>query len=472
MEFTIHERPADIAEKILLSDPSIVALSIYLWNLQLLQEVVETIALVRPEVTIILGGPEVSFVDSMPPIAKTADYIITGDGEVVLEQLCTALETNQKTESKFIDGGTARLSHVQLPYDLYTDADIANRVVYVEASRGCPFGCEFCLSCLDKKVRRFPQEEFCQAMERLLARGVRQFKFIDRALSLAITPRILELFLSHSQEGLFLHFELVPDHLPQPLFELIKRFPPGAIQLEAGIQTLNDRVASLIGRRQDATKALKTIERLNKETGAHVHADLVAGLPGESVESLALGFNRLLAAGPKEIQLGILKRLRGAPISRHTDEWQMRYNPHPPYEILQNRLIDFATMQGLKRFARYLDLVNNSGNFSSTAELIMNTDSPFHAFAQFSDWIFSKTGQTHAIALNRLAELLFEYLTRVRKIDEHLVANCLFADFAKVGRRSFPGHVETFVTKRIPQQTAISGESLPKRQARHSRSDG
>ena len=106
----------------------------------------------------------------------------------------------------------------------------------------------------------------------------------------------------------------------------------------------------------------------------HIHADLIAGLPGESLESFAAGFDRLIALGPHEIQVGILKRLRGTPIVRHDAEWRMVYNPHPPYEILQNRLIDFATMQKLRRFARYWDLVGNSGNFVETTPLIWSIE--------------------------------------------------------------------------------------------------
>ena len=168
---------------------------------------------------------------------------------------------------------------------------------------------------------------------------------------------------------------MIPDRLPESLREIIARFPPGALQFEVGIQTFNEEVSQLISRRQNYEKLADNFHFLRRETGVHIHADLIVGLPGETLESFAAGFDRLIALGPQEIQVGILKRLRGTPIVRHDAEWQMVYNPHPPYEILQNKLIDFATMQRLRRFARYWDLVGNSGNFIETTPLIWSKSS-------------------------------------------------------------------------------------------------
>src|SRR5439155_19014129 len=165
-----------------------------------------------------------------------------------------------------------------------------------------------------------------------------------------ISQTILEFFLERYQPGHFFHFEMVPDRLPEPLREVIAKFPKGALQFEVGIQTFNEEVGRLIKRRQNYQKLEENLRFLRATTGVYIHADLIAGLPGESVESFAAGFDRLVALGPQEIQVGILKRLRGTPIVRHDTEWKIAYNPHPPYDILQNKLIDFATMQKLKRF--------------------------------------------------------------------------------------------------------------------------
>jgi hypothetical protein len=206
---------------------------------------------------------------------------------------------------------------------------------------------------------------------------------------------------------------------------------------------------------------------LRNQTRVHIHADLIVGLPGETVESFAAGFDRLIALGPQEIQVGILKRLRGTPIIRHDQEWQMVYNAHPPYEILQNRLLDFAMMQRLRRFAKYWDLVGNSGNFVGATPLIWRDESPFTSFLRFSDWLYARIGRTDSIALARLAELLFTFLTGELKLDTTHAAETMARDWQRGGRHDVPEFLREF----LPVENLLRGRteksSLPKRQARH-----
>jgi hypothetical protein len=206
---------------------------------------------------------------------------------------------------------------------------------------------------------------------------------------------------------------------------------------------------------------------LRNETGVHIHADLIVGLPGETLESFATGFDRLVVLGPQEIQVGILKRLRGTPIVRHDMEWRMVYNPYAPYEILQNRLLDFATMQRLRRFAKYWDLVGNSGNFIETTPRIWAADtSAFQGFLRFSDWLYTQTGRTDSIALARLAEMIFEFLTGELKHDTKEAAESLWHDWQRAGRRDPPECIRPFLpSESLQLPRAKTG--LPKRQARH-----
>jgi len=412
LEFDINQRPIDVVEAILRQEPKIVGLGVYIWNATQSLQVVADLKRLRPELTIILGGPEVSYECDQQEIVRLADCVITGEADLAFADACANALTRQRPLPKIIPAPLPDFDRMALPYALYTDTDIAHRVIYVEASRGCPFECEFCLSSLDVPVRNAPLDTFLAAMQRLLDRGVRQFKFVDRTfnLNLKTSTAILRFFLEHHRPGLFVHFEMIPDRLPDALREPIKQFPPGALQFEVGIQTFNEEVAKLISRRQDNTKVEENLRWLRDETGVHVHADLIVGLPGEDVNSFAAGFDRLVALGPQEIQVGLLKRLRGTPIARHDREWAMVYSPHPPYEILQTRLIDFFTMQRLRRFARYWDLVANSGHFIATTPFLRRDGSPFRGFMQFSDWLYARTKQTHSIALARLRELLGQYL--------------------------------------------------------------
>ncbi len=542
-EFDINLRPLDIAEALLAREPKIIGFGVYIWNVTETTEVITAIKRVRPEIKIILGGPEVSYETEGQKIVELADHVITGEADLKFAEVCRVLlatkplpltlsrgereqrkvtaETSERILNlsasglagdgntilplppgegrgeglpKIIPAELPDFSRIALPYDYYTEADLAHRIVYVEASRGCPFTCEFCLSSLDIPVRQVPLDKFLAAMQRLLDRGLKQFKFVDRTFNLNIltSKAILEFFLARYQPGHFYHFEMIPDRLPPELRAIIAKFPPGALQFEVGIQTFNPEIGSLISRRQNYERMAENFHFLRHETSVHIHADLIVGLPGETVESFGAGFNRLIAMEPQEIQVGILKRLRGTPIIRHDAEWQMTYNAHPPYEILQNKLIDFATMQRLRRFAKYWDLVGNSGNFVETTPLfwsvgrdsrrveIANSEerlaetlapptppSPFVNLLRFSDWLYVQIGRTDSIALARLVEKLFEFLTTELKLETTLVAETIWRDWQRGGRRDPPEFLREFLPAETVVRHKAEKSSLPKRQARH-----
>jgi len=471
-EFIINQRPLEIAEKILAHHPRIVGLGVYIWNVSLTTELVALLKKISPEVTVVLGGPEVSYESDQQEIVRLANYTITGEGDLAFPELCRQVFAGTAPASKIIAAPLPDFEKLALPYDEYTEDDIAHRLIYVEASRGCPFSCEFCLSSLDIPVRQAPLDVFLATLDKLLARGVLHFKFVDRTfnLNLATGRRILEFFLERLKPGLFLHFEMVPDRLPPELRELIARFPAGTMQLEVGIQTFNADVATLISRRQDYVRLEDNFRFLRSQTGVHLHADLIAGLPGETLESFAAGFDRLVALGPQEIQVGILKRLRGTPISRHDQAWGMVYSPLPTYEILHNKLLDFPTMQRLRRFARYWDLIGNSGNFVETTPLVWSNEaSPFFSFLRLSDWLFTGEGRHHAIALVTLMELVFEYLTVELHQDAATVAASLWRDFQRGGRGELPPFLRPYLPDaNLSRRTDHQHVRTARRQDRHS----
>lgn len=441
LEFDINQRPTDVLESILRQNPRIVGIGVYIWNVEPATRLVADLKRLRPDITVILGGPEVSYETDRQEIVRLADFVVTGEADVKFAELCGQLLARGRPLMKVIASDLPDFDRMALPYHLYDDADVAHRVVYVEASRGCPFSCEFCLSSLDVPVRQAPVDAFLREMDVLLRRGLRSFKFVDRTfnLNIAVGQAILEFFLARYTPGLFLHFEMIPDRLPESLRGIIRNFPAGALQFEVGIQTFNEEVSKLISRRQDNAKVAENLRFLREETGVHVHADLIVGLPGEDIASFAVGFDKLLAMRPQEIQVGMLKRLRGTPIVRHDAEWGMVYSPNAPYEVLQTKLIDFATMQRMRRFARFWDLIANSGNFVETAPLVWRDASPFASFLALSDWLTERAGKTHGIALNRLTELLREYLTTHVQRSESEVEEHLQRDYERLGRRDVPG---------------------------------
>ena len=456
-EFVIGAKTTEIVERLLAHQPRIIGFGVYIWNVEETTKVVAMLKRVAPQVVIVLGGPEVSFESAEQPIVQSADYLVTGWGDVTFPKLCGEILNGPKPLMKVHAGIQPPMAEITLPYALYSDHDIAHRTIYVEASRGCPFKCEFCLSALDKTAWPFGLDSFLAELEGLHARGARLFKFVDRTFNLNIKTslKIMQFFLdkieANPNDPVYAHFELVPDHLPDALKEGISKFPPGALQFEIGIQSFNPEVQALVSRRQDNAKAADNIRWLCEHSHAHLHVDLIAGLPGEDVASFARGFDQLVALKPHEIQFGILKRLRGTPIIRHTEQYAMVFDPYPPYTILSTSLIDFGTMQRLVRFARYWDLVANSGRFTNTVGVLL-ADAPFDNFMAFSDWIYGKTDATHRIALDKLAALVTQWL-QLRGMSK--------ADAGALVGSDYAGKVDA------PAEKVKAAANVPARQARH-----
>ncbi len=433
-EFVIGAKTTEIVEKLLAGQPRVIGFGVYIWNVEETTRVVAMLKRVAPQVTVVLGGPEVSHESAEQQIVQLADYLVTGWGDVTFPKLCGKILNGPKPLMKVHAGVQPPMAEIAMPYTLYSDHDIAHRTLYVEASRGCPFKCEFCLSALDKTAWPFALDTFLGELESLHARGARLFKFVDRTFNLNIKTslKIMQFFLDKLEadpdDPVYAHFELVPDHLPDALKEGIAKFPPGALQFEIGIQSFNPEVQALVSRRQDNAKAAENIRWLCEHSHAHLHVDLIAGLPGEDVASFARGFDQLVALKPHEIQFGILKRLRGTPIIRHTEAYGMVFDPYPPYTILATRDIDFGTMLRLVRFARYWDLVANSGRFVNTIAAMLG-DAPFANFMAFSDWIYGKTDATHRIALDRLAALVTQWL-QVRGMGKDAAQALVGSDYA------------------------------------------
>ena len=492
-EFTIARKPRDVVNEMLatLGEPlpgavQVIGFGVYIWNVIQTCEVIRLLKATRPAVHVVLGGPEVSHEVSEQDIVRRADFVITGWGDVSFPKLCRALIHGPQPLMKIIMGEEPPLDELTLPYAQYTEADLAHRLLYVEASRGCPFKCEFCLSSLDKTARAFDLDVFLNEMQGLYRRGARNFKFVDRTFNLKIDAsiRILQFFLDRlpapdageSANDLFVHFEVVPDQLPDRLKTMIAQFPPGVLQFEVGVQSFNVEVQQRISRKQDNTKTEANIRWLMTASNAHLHTDLIFGLPGETLDSFATGFDRLHALGPHEIQLGILKRLRGTPIARHTAAYGMVYDPEPPYTVRQTGAVDAATLQRFTRFSRYWDMVANSGRFTQTLSVLLGahplaamsraTPSPFYAFLAFADWLWLTTQKTSGLTPEALVDALFDYLGTHCKLPATPLQQTLLADYLASGARASPASLKGLLPRR---ETPLppGAKTLAQRQERH-----
>ncbi|WP_373998403.1 DUF4080 domain-containing protein [Bdellovibrio bacteriovorus] len=474
MEFTIQKDPRDIAEALLRQNAKIIGLGVYIWNAQESLELVSLLKRISPDTIVVLGGPEVSHESETQKICQIADYTIKGEADFLFYEFCkNALDNGILPETKFISGALPDIKKIKSPYELYTDEDIQNRVIYVEVSRGCPYRCEYCLSSLDKAVRSFELADFLTEMQKLLDRGARQFKFIDRTFNLSPTTctTILQFFLDRIDLGLFLHFEMVPDRLPLEIRDLIKKFPAGALQFEIGIQTWNPEVARLVSRRNDYEKVKDNFRFLAEETGVHTHADLIAGLPGEDLESFAKGFDILAALRPHEIQVGILKRLKGAPIARHDKEWQMVYSDHPPFQILRTKSMNFDTLQVMNRFAKYWDLYANSGSFKKFVNVLREKaqaredKSFFWQFFEFNTFLTQRYAQSFGISQLSLFESAYVYLKEELQWPADEAKALIMEDYSLTGKTDLPKFLKENLVKKTGTKEVTS--AIPKRQQRH-----
>ncbi len=476
LEFDLNTRIPEMVERALQHHPFVIGIGVYIWNVNQVRSFVYHMKQISPETRIVLGGPEVSFEQATITWLAEADHVISGEADLAFHDLCAALlnsHDSKRQPEKWIQAPPPDVNQLTLPYPYYNELDIRHRIVYVEASRGCPFTCEFCLSALEIPVRAFPLEPFLESLQELYDRGLRHFKFVDRTFNLNIATgmAILKFFEMRYEPGLFLHFEMIPDRLPDPLREIIATFPSGCIQFEIGIQSLNKEVSKNIHRRQNQRKLEENIQYLRKHTGVHLHVDLIAGLPGEDMRSFARGFNQLLRLDPHEIQLGILKRLKGTPMTQRETSFSMIYDEEPPYEILQTSHMNFLQIQRIKRFARYWDLIGNSGNFTQTLKLLLGgSKDAFSTFMHLSDWIYQTTeGQRHGIALTRLLDLIFTYCTGTLRMEADIVATTAWKDYHTPNRNDIPKCLRPYI-RDLPNRNKLHpnpASSAQKRQVQH-----
>lgn len=494
----------------------IIGLGVYIWNVAASTALVRALRQARADLRVVLGGPEVSHEWQTQPITALADHVITGWGDVSFARLCRQLLDAAPTDpapDKLLVGVQPPLHEIELPYDEFTDADLAHRQLYLEASRGCPFRCAFCLSALDASAWAFAPERVLAALHALVQRGARSFKFVDRTFNLKMEHAlaILQFFLAQpgaaagvvqaaSAPGWSLHFELVPDRLPERLRAVLSQFAPGVVQLEVGVQTFNPAVQRRIDRRQDNAATESNLRWLRTQTQAHLHVDLIFGLPGETLESFAAGFDRLLALNPHEIQLGLLKRLRGTPLTRLGPEHAMVYDAQPPYTVQSTAVLDDASVQRFVRMARFWDLLANSGRFARTLALLLgtvpspltdatrltrvagldagagldragdldparlNSGSAFWRFMALSDQLWRQLGRGHDLSPEQLLDALADVLGPVWGWTP--VRQTLLADYLASGARASPRSLHGLLPRQRPPQPP-STRTLVRRQQQH-----
>jgi len=411
LEADLSITPLQLASRIIELNPKIAVFSIYLWNVRLIETTARILRTTAPHMKMIAGGPELT---TDYTNADLFEQCIIGEGETALLESCREWLNNSQTVLPGIVKATpVAVDTLQLPFAYYTDEDIANRVIYIEASRGCPYHCSYCTSA-NTGLRLIPLERLLPELDYLWTRGLRQFKFLDRSFtaSLAHSNAVMNFFLERSEPEMRLHFEINTDHLHSETAAMLALFPENALHLECGIQTLNPDVAVKVGRSNNTARTLDNLKFLTSRTGAIVHADLIFGLPGEDESSFAAGFNQLVTTcHPPELQINLLKGLPGTALAENASFYRLKFNTEPPYELLESDCMDFKTLMKIQRFARCRELVHNRGRFADeVAALNRRSSNLYDTWIRLAEFIYDKEGRMYKIDTARLGRYLNDFM--------------------------------------------------------------
>lgn len=433
-EYTIKDDTGRIADELLSFHCEVIAISVSIWNVSQTGELIGLLKQKRPELIIIIGGPEVMyepefFLDQWP-----VDYVISGEGEFVLGELLEAVESGEpfeiagvscrgRIDRTIVRADLHRLAKLPSPYDLPEDReDRQHKLVYFETSRGCPYQCRYCLSSLEKGVRYFPQEYIFENLSRLIAGDVRQIKFLDRTFNLnkIHTSAVFDFLIRQYREDLVCQFEVYADLLDDAAIDFLNRnVPAGYFRFEIGIQSTYEPTNRAVKRKQDFDVLAGNIRKLMAGGKVDLHLDLIAGLPLESRDRFRQSFNDVFRLGAKEVQLGFLKMLRGTSLRREADRYGYVFEGVAPYQIICNDVLSREDVERIQRAEHLLDKYWNSGRFRLTMERIFRDyyrERYFEFFDEFAGFYRQHEFPVRGYQLEDLFGFLYRFLSH-RNID-------------------------------------------------------
>lgn len=417
LEFTINETLMHIFSSIVREVPDVVAFSCYIWNIELVTKLCSDLKKANPDAILIAGGPEVSF-DHGGLLKGCTDYLIAGEGEEKLPFLLRRLNSGDlisSAETEWLNRFSTVERFEVLPSPYSPSLSLENRIAYIEASRGCPFRCGYCISSITQGVRYFPIHKVYAALDVLICSGTRIIKFVDRTFN-ANEQRSLEVWnylLRYAHKGIVFHFEIDPGLLSENMLNCLERMPAGLIQLEAGIQSVHPETLEAVERPWKIGKAFEMLRRVISLGNIHVHVDLIAGLPYESYAKFSKSFNLAMGLHAHHCQLGFLKLLRGSALRRQAQQWDYKYRTYPPYEVISNRDISPQEIIRLKDIEACVELFYNSGRFAVTLQYLekkLETTDSFTFYESLSVFLRGRRYLDRPVRAPELYEILHEFI--------------------------------------------------------------
>ena len=437
VEYTINMPVLHILSDITEHDIDVLGFACYIWNIEMTLHVVDMVKSVRPDIKIVLGGPEVSFTaDELLERCPNIDYIVQGEGEEAFHALVTALQLGNDGLDPVIPGVRGRragsilgsleavevsdLSSIPFPYTEEDMEDLEHKIIYYESSRGCPFSCQYCLSGNKNTVRFFPQERTLEELQWFIDHGVKQVKFVDRTFNCAPHHhRPLMEFMRDSDTDMNFHLEMEPELMTEWETNILCETPPGRIQIEVGVQSTHKKTLDAINRYNDWPYIQKSIRPIIQAGRTHVHMDLIVGLPHEDFNRFGQSFNDLFSLQPHALQIGFLKLLKGSGV-RRMREYKYVADPLAPYEVLSTHVLPYDDVRFLKYLEDVFERFYNSERFRTTfgyigQQLIHGETDAFSYFCDMTRaWL--KEGN-HKVNLKDIDQIEFLYRFFLAKGD-------------------------------------------------------
>lgn len=476
-EYTINNHREDILADIYRQKPSAIGISVYIWNVEMVRELIRDLGKVLPETEIYLGGPEVSYESEQYLEMSNVRGIFIGEGEVTFKELISAyvaawtaqssLEADT-SDNAFIrqpncnnmsshlsddilnsikglftkNGYTGMQTPVSidsLPFLYQVDnsgesllGDFENRIIYYESARGCPFRCSYCLSSIDKTTHFRSLELVFKELDFFLENKVRQVKFIDRTFNCDAKRacQIWKHLIANDNGVTNFHFEIAADILTEEEIDIIGQMRPGLVQLEIGVQTTNEETLRAINRPTSIPHLAEVVARLRANNNVHIHLDLIAGLPYEDYASFKRSFNDVFGMRPDQLQLGFLKVLNGAPIKAQAEEFGILYTSDAPYEVLCTNFISYEEIRQLKNVEQMVEIFYNSAQFTQTVPYLLSFfNTPFELFEALGKYYEENGLFVMTPARSRRYNIVLEFATGIDGCDIEKLRDLLTLDY-------------------------------------------
>ncbi len=438
-EFTINNNEDTIINEIYAEKPDFLGFSCYIWNINLVLDLISTIKKLLPNIKIFVGGPEVSY-EYEYIFEKGVDIVCIGEGEKTVKELVDNFNNKKCIDSSFknIDGIAFKLDNNiivtkdrellcldEIPF-VYKDGleGTEHKILYYEASRGCPYSCQYCLSSLEKGLRFLSEERVKQDLNFFLKNNVKQVKFVDRTFNCnkKFALMIWNYLIDNDNGITNFHFEISADIVDDEMLETLKRARLGLFQFEIGVQSTNDATLDEIKRKTNLQKLFDKVNKIKELKNIHQHLDLIAGLPFEDYEIFKNSFNDVFNVYPEQFQLGFLKLLKGSGLRINANKYGIVYKEKAPYEVLYTSLINYDKMNMLKSIEEMVETYYNSGKAINTIKYgIKFFNSSFDFFENLAIYWEENNYNNVSPSKMKLYEVIYTFLNNIDNIDKNIL---------------------------------------------------